>query len=179
MNKKWLSFAHPKLNAAMISWLGIIMALQLILSKISFGPQFLKISPAFVMTALLGYYFGPWWAGLAGIFTDILGHTILGGGGEFFLGFTFSAFVAPFLYGMVLHNHRATLQRTLLATTLVTLINNIFLNTLWVVMLYHLNVKVILPIRIGKNIISWIIETIILFVVLRFIEQRHLQFKHK
>ena len=40
VKKKLLSFAHPKLNTAMIAWLGIIMALQIILSKISFGPNF-------------------------------------------------------------------------------------------------------------------------------------------
>lgn len=176
MKKKLLSFAHPKLNTAMIAWLGIIMALQIILSKISFGPNFLKISPAFVMTTLLGYYFGPWWAGLAGIFTDILSHTILGGSGDFFIGFTFSAFVAPFLYGMVLYNYHVSFKRVLVATALVTVINNILLNTLWVVLLYHLKLQVILPIRLFKNAISWIIEAVILFIVLKFIEKRHLKF---
>ena len=173
-NKKILSFSHPKMDTKSITWMAIIMALQIILSKINIGPDFVKISPAFIMTALLGYYFGPWWGGLAGICTDLIGHTFLGSGGTFFIGFTISAFIAPFLYGIVLYGYNVSWQRVIFSTFLVTLIHNLILNTLWIILLYHLKLKIILPIRIIKNIISWIVESIVLFFVLKIIEKRHL-----
>lgn len=54
-----LSFSSPKLSTRNIVYLAMMMAMQIVLSRFSFGTPWLKISPAFFATILMGYYFGP------------------------------------------------------------------------------------------------------------------------
>ncbi|WP_057769614.1 folate family ECF transporter S component [Lactobacillus selangorensis] len=165
-----------KLTTRKLTWMAILMALQIVLGKLSFGTSFVQVSPGFIATALLGYYFGPWWAGLAGILTDLLSNGLFGitGGGPFFLGFTLSVFVGGWLYGLFLYPEHHDWLRIILAVLFVTVIVNIGLNTLWVHMLYQTPWKVLFGIRLVKDAIVAPIQILILGLVLRAMGRLHL-----
>ena len=90
-----LSWKSPKLTARTIAMAAILIAMQIVLSKLSIGPDNLvKFSFGFIATMLMGYYLGPWLTGVAMAISDILTNSVFSTGGNFFIGFTFSAIIS-------------------------------------------------------------------------------------
>ncbi|WP_235700275.1 hypothetical protein [Companilactobacillus paralimentarius] len=42
-----------------ITWMALLIALQMVLSKLSIGSNMLQVGFSFIAVGLLGYYFGP------------------------------------------------------------------------------------------------------------------------
>ncbi|WP_369395604.1 hypothetical protein [Lentilactobacillus senioris] len=83
------SFTFKKLRTLDIVVLGLLLAAGLVLNQLTFGTQFIQLGFGFVVTALIGAWYGPWWSAAVAAIADIVG-TILTGG-----AFTFP--VSPFL----------------------------------------------------------------------------------
>lgn len=151
-----------------IAIVGVLMALGLALSRVSIPLGTTnRLSLGFIVNAVLGMLYGPWVAGFAAAGVDLLVSFIFGNQGTFFIGFTFSAFVGGFIYGLFLHRKNVTWKHVLAAVLLVTLISNIILNTLWIYILYQTPVSVLLVSRLTQNLIMAPIR----FGVLYFITQ--------
>lgn len=59
-----LSFAGPRFTTKRLTLAGMLIALEVVLEKISIGdPTILKFGFGFIATALIGYYLGPWIGG--------------------------------------------------------------------------------------------------------------------
>ncbi len=59
-----LTWRSPKLNTRTITLAAMLIALQTVLSKLSFGSDsMVKIGIGFIGTTLIGYYLGPWLVG--------------------------------------------------------------------------------------------------------------------
>lgn len=72
-----LSWKSPKLTARTIAMAAILIAMQIVLSKLSIGPDNLvKFSFGFIATMLMGYYLGPWLTGVAMAISDILTNSV-------------------------------------------------------------------------------------------------------
>ncbi|GEK06470.1 folate family ECF transporter S component [Schleiferilactobacillus harbinensis] len=156
-----------KLTTRQIIWLAILMAVQLVLAKISVGSDSLvKVGFGFIGTALLGYFFGPFWAAFASGADDIIGF-FLGGGGIFYFGFTLSAIMAGALYGYWLHNRPVEWRYTILGVVSVTIIVNMLMNTLWVRFMYQTPWPLLISWRLLKQFISAPIQIVILYSVLK------------
>ena len=98
-----LSFAGPRFTTKRLTLAGMLIALEVVLEKISIGdPTILKFGFGFIATALTGYYLGPWIGGWAMVVNDIISNTILNCRTDFIPGFTFSAFISGMLAGMLL-----------------------------------------------------------------------------
>lgn len=160
-----LTVRSGRLRPKDLALLGMLMALQMVLSRVFIGNSFVQVGFGFIATVLLGYYFGSWWAGGASILTDLL-MSWLWPNGTFFIGFTLSAFLAGFIYGVVLHNHKITIWRAILAAGIVTLLVNVTLNTLWVYMMFHTPFWPLFSGRFLKNLITWPINSAFIFVLL-------------
>lgn len=160
-----LSLRSPRLNTRSMVFLALLMALELVLARFSVGTDFLKISPAFIATALMGYYFGPWWAAAAAAILDQVGFVLFGSGADF-LGYTLSAAVAAAIYGMFFHEHSASVWRVAVATLLVIALVNVVLGTWWLVMM-GFDLKVILWPRVIKNLIELPIQAILIYGILK------------
>lgn len=84
-----LSFAGPRFTTKNLTLAAMLVALQVILNKLSIGdPAVLKFSFGFIATALIGYCLGPWIGGWSMVVSDIISNTILNSGSLFFPGFT-------------------------------------------------------------------------------------------
>ena len=162
-----LTLKSPKLTVKIIVITALLIAIRIILSKLSLGSDSLfKVSFGFVGTILIGYYLGPWLGGLTMVIYDLLANTIFATGATFFIGFTFSAFLSGFLAGVFFHHQNITGLRVFLYEFVQLLISNIFLTTLWIHLLYQAPLWSLLAVRIPKNLIMWPIETMIGLVVL-------------
>lgn len=149
-----------------IAVLGVLMGLQIAMSRLSImvGPNN-RLSFGFIIAAIIGMLFGPWVAGLAGVGTDLLTNFLFGTqGGTFFIGFTFTAFVGGFIYGLFLHREKIKWQHVFLAVLLNSLFANLVLNTLWVNILFGTPIKALLITRIPQNLIMAPIRFVLIYL---------------
>ncbi|AWN33788.1 MULTISPECIES: folate family ECF transporter S component [Lactobacillus] len=151
--------------------LGIIVAMKIILSRFTVGTNIVHVSLGFIGSAMLGYLFGPVWGSVGGGIGDLVSSALFGNQGGFFLGFTLSAMVGPFIYGLVFYQKPVKIWRIILATLLVTVVVNIGLNTLWVHLLYGMDFRVALIQRVPKEAITPWLEMIISYFVLNAISR--------
>ena len=151
--------------------LGIIVAMKIILSRFTVGTTIVHVSLGFIGSVMLGYLFGPVWGSIGGGISDLVSSALFGNQGGFFLGFTLSAMIGPFIYGLVFYQKPVKIWRIILATLLVTVVVNIGLNTLWVHLLYGMDFRIVLIQRIPKEAITPWLEMIISYFVLNAISR--------
>ena len=151
--------------------LGIIVAMKIILSRFTVGTTIVHVSLGFIGSVMLGYLFGPVWGSIGGGISDLVSSALFGNQGGFFLGFTLSAMIGPFIYGLVFYQKPVKVWRIILATLLVTVFVNIGLNTLWVHLFYGMDFRVVLIQRIPKEAITPWLEMIISYFVLNAISR--------
>lgn len=151
-----------------IAVLGVLMALGLALSQVEImlGPSN-RLSFGFIVNAIIGILYGPWVAGFAAAGNDLLQSFLFGVQGNFFIGFTFTAFIGSFIYGFFLHRKTIKWKHVLLAVLLNTILSNLVLNTLWIYLLYRTPVVVMLATRIPQNLIMGPIRFAIIYLVVQ------------
>ncbi|WEV41014.1 folate family ECF transporter S component [Lactobacillus sp. ESL0681] len=160
-----------KLDLNELVLLGIIVAMQIILGRFSFGTSAVHVGLKFIGSVLLGYLFGPVWGAVGGGIGDLISSAIFGNQGGFFVGFTISAMLEPMIYGCFFYQKPVKVWRIVLATLMVTLIINIGLNTLWLHILYSLDYRAALVQRIPKEIIVPWLQMFVSFFVLQTISR--------
>ncbi len=150
-----------------IALTGILMAMDLILTRFfKIQIPFNRISFGFLPSALIGSLFGPFVGGIAGGLTDLVGITLFNSGFPFFPGFTLSAILGSMTYGFFLYRKEIKLKHVVTAVAINTLFVNLFLNTLWIVMLQGEAWRAILPFRILQNAIVAPIRVILIYFIL-------------
>lgn len=154
-----------------LTWLAALIALQMILSRLEVGPNFMKFGVGFIATALIGYYFGPIMGAIVGVISDIVTHVIFPDPSGFFWGFTLSALVGGLIYGLVLYKKKITFVRSLVATLLVVIIVNTLMNTLWVSMLANVPFMVYLVPRLAKEAITIVVQTLGIWLILGWVDR--------
>lgn len=149
-----------------IAVLGVLMALGLALTGVSIplGPNN-RLSFGFIVNAIIGLLYGPWVAGFAAVGDDLLSSFLFGAQGNFFIGFTLTAFVGSFIYGWFLHRKNITWKHVLISVLLNTIFSNLVLNTLWIHILYQTPIVVLLATRIPQNLIMAPIRFIVIYLI--------------
>jgi len=153
-----------------VTWMALLIALQMVLSKLSVGSNTLKVGFSFIAIGLLGYYFGPIKAAAANVLADIISNVVLSPSGGFFIGFTFSALIAGAIYGFMLYNKKVTILRTFITVLLITVVVNTGMNTLWIHMMTNLPYMTLLIPRLAKEAFSLVYQTGLLYIVLKWID---------
>ncbi len=131
-------------------------------------PNNLHIFFDYAPKALCAMVCGPAAALGAGFVVDVLGYLIRPFG-AFFPGYTLGTMLSLLLYALVLHGQKPNLARVALARLLVSLINNICLNSLWSSMLYGKAFWVYLTGGIIKNLLWWPIEVAVMVLVFQLV----------
>ncbi|WP_198023199.1 folate family ECF transporter S component [Clostridium algidicarnis] len=150
--------------------MALFIAITFILSRflsIQLLPT-IKISFAFLPIALSAMLFGPVYGGVMAGVEDLIG-AILVPKGPFFPGFTLSAFIVGLIYGLVLYKKPKTITRFIVSSVLITLIVHIFLNTLWLAILFDKAFILITQTRILKALIMLPIEVITLSLTWKYL----------
>lgn len=148
----------------------ILLALLIILSRfLSVKTPIMKISFAFVPTMLCAVWLGPKWTILLNVLGDVIGATLFPTG-PYFVGYTISTAIAGLIYGLLLYKKEGKeysdihfLVRLIIATSLVAVICNMGLNTLWSVITTGKAFWVLLSARIVKQLIMIPIHVVVIF----------------
>ena len=116
-----------------VSLLGMLIALNIIMAevcKITILPRSLELSLGFVPLALSGMLFGLVPTVTLAVVADIIG-ALLFNAGNFYFGYTLTAFMTGLFYGIFLHKKELSTLRIVICQLLVSLICYAFLNSLW------------------------------------------------
>ncbi len=153
-----------------ITLISMLGAVSIVLGSLVFMVgDFLKVGFNFLPNEFVYYLFGPVVGVVYGAALDILTF-IVRPTGPFFFGFTISAILSGFLYGLILYKRPLSLKRILAANLVHLVVVNLLLNTYWLTMLYGYNFMAILPLRALKAFVMLPIETIMLYMVIKGVE---------
>ena len=154
-------------NIKNVAFTGLLAALAIVLNyvtTINIGPT-IKIGFSGLPNQVVSYLFGPAIGGIFGGALDVL-KWMLRPDGNFFPGFTISAIAGGIIYGLFFYKREVSLLRCFLAHLCVKVFVNLFLNTMWLVILYNNAVSAILPARALSNLIMLPIDTAICYLIL-------------
>ncbi|ANZ57632.1 ECF transporter S component [Fructilactobacillus lindneri] len=169
--KKW---GLRTLSIKGITYLAILMVAEIILGRLVIGNSSVQFTFSFIIIAIIAKWYGPFWSVGIAIIVDFIG-TMLSGQ-PYFIGFTLSAVLVVIIYSLAFYGKdKVSIWNVLVTTLIITIFINILLNSLWVSILAHTSFYYFLPVRIIKNLISFPIQTILLYWILNNKTIRHMK----
>lgn len=116
-----------------ITLMGMLVALNIIMAevcKITILPRILELSLGFVPLALSGMLFGVVPTVTVAVVADVIG-ALLFNAGNFYFGYTLTAFTTGLFYGIFLHKKELRTMQVIICQLLVSLVCYAFMNSLW------------------------------------------------
>lgn len=158
--------------------IGLLIALEIVLSRfVSISAWNIKIGFAFVPLIIAAIELGPIKAGVVGAIADFLG-AVLFPIGPYFPGFTLTSFLNGVIFGVCLHK-KQTYSRILTSVVIKQFILSLFLNTLWISILYGVHYKALFITRIMQCIIVAPVEIISINLLSKTVTNRLLMLNNK
>lgn len=146
-------------NLKSISICAMFMALSVLLGSLSFQiTPTIKVGLAFICNSMIGLMFGPVTGAVFGGVSDILKY-LVAPTGVFFPGFTISAVLGGFIYGVGMYKKPVSILRCAITKFIVVVVVNIILNSIWLRIMYQTPIEYLLTTRIIKELIMYPIET--------------------
>lgn len=90
-----------------------------------------RISLQFLASAVCGWALGPWWGAGVAAAADLVGAFLGSSGLSFFPGFTLTAALRGFTYGLLLYRKEPKFGRCLAADAAVSILWSLLLNAVW------------------------------------------------
>ena len=155
----------------------LLIASTIVLGRIlSIRTSIITIGFSFVPIMLGAIILGPKYSTFIATISDIIG-ALLFPTGSYFFGFTITAFLTGLTYGLILYRKdfkvdKSFLIRLIISTIIVTGIYNGVLNTIWIMMINKGASKVIIPVRILKQLIMAPIKVITISTICKILEER-------
>lgn len=126
----------------------------------------LRIMLTFIPMAFGGMLCGPVMGVLIGLAGDLIGFFIHPSG-PFFFGYTISAMLSGFVYGLFLYHKEIAFWRIILTKAIINLFINVGLGCLWSMLLYGKAYWVAFSASIVKNLLLLPAESWVLFLIAR------------
>ena len=159
------AFIMQKISVQKMVQVALLVALEVVLSRfVSVGNDFLKISFNFVPVVLAAMLYGPVWGATVAGLGDLLG-ALLFPRGPFFPGFTLTAVLVGLVYGLFLFR-KTSIGRVVSAALIVSIPLGLGLNTLWICILYDLELWAILPGRTFQELFMIFIRVVLIYQVI-------------
>lgn len=154
---------YTKVNARCVSVIGVLVALEIILSRFTIHTWNLKIGFSFVPVVVAAVFYGPVAAGLVGAIGDVLS-AVLFPVGAFFPGFTFSAFLTGIVFGILLRK-KQNLPNVLLSVAIVQLCISQGMNTFFISVLYGSPFRALFVTRMYQTLVMSVIQVVSIVLI--------------
>lgn len=152
----------------------MLLALLIVLSRfLSIETQFLVLSFSFIPIIMSAIWLGPKYSMMIAALGDLIG-SLLFPFGAYFPGFTISAAISGYIYGIILYNknkqtnNKKFLLKLIISSILVLGLVNIFITSFWLHMLYGKAYYAIISTRTISQIIMLPIQVIIIYILNKF-----------
>ncbi|MDY1543428.1 folate family ECF transporter S component [Lactiplantibacillus pentosus] len=156
----------PSLTVKRLPLLGMLVAMQVVLgSLLTIQLLLTKISFTFIIIALTARLFSPLVTAGSAAFANLLG-MLLFPKFTFFPGFILTAFLTGLVFGLAFQQ-QTNLPRILTANFIVVFILNLFMNSLWLHIMYMTPWSVLLTTRLIQEIVTYVCYTVILIAVFK------------
>lgn len=140
-------------NTRTLTTAALLIALNVALAsvRVQITPE-LRLSIGFITQVAAGLLLGPVVAMLTGAAGDIVALVVFPSG-AYFPGYTLTAVAGGLIYGLMLYGRpRVGYLWALMTKALVSLVCNVFMNTLWLTITSGSAMAVLLPARLIKNL---------------------------
>ena len=152
------------MNTKKLVTLSMLVAIQVVLSRfVSIQMWNFKVGFGFVPVIIAAIRMGPIEAGICGAMADFIG-AMLFPTGVFFPGFTLTAALIGVVYGLFLHREQSFV-RVILSVVLNRVLFTIFLNSLWISMLYGSPMRALMTTRLIQRAIIIPVQTICIMLL--------------
>lgn len=159
-----------KFNTKTLTIMSLLIALEIVLSRfLSFSAWNMKIGFSFVPVVIAAILLGPLQAGLVGALSDFIG-AILFPIGAYFPGFTLTTFLTGAVFGLFLHKQQ-DLKRILTAVLVNQFVLSLFLNTLWISVLYGTPYVPLLATRVVQCLILTEVQLICIQAISKILKR--------
>lgn len=156
----------PSLTVKRLPLLGMLVAMQVVLgSLLTIQLLLTKISFTFIIIALAARLFSPLVTAGSAALANLLG-MLLFPKFTFFPGFILTAFLTGLVFGLAFQQ-QTNLPRILTANFIVVFILNLFMNSLWLHIMYMTPWSVLLTTRLIQEIVTYVCYTAILIAVFK------------
>lgn len=156
-------------NIRTITTCAILMAFAVVLSFFTIYVNTIKISFYGIITALVGFIFGPFVSGIFGGVLDILQHFVKPNG-SFQICWTFNSVISGLIYGFGLYKKTPTLKRILIVRSISGILVSVILTTVWLCIYYGIGKIVNLPITFAKELVVIFVQSIILHRIIKILK---------
>ena len=151
----------------------LLIALNIVLGYFTLPfSTYLRVGFGFVTQPIVALMFGPLTACVTGMMQDIISlliNPVLGG--PYNPTYTISVGIAGMIYGLMLYNKPVGAVRVFLTKLIVIVFANIVLNSIALAPTVGSGLIGILPSRIIKNLIMLPIQTIVVYIILKFVKK--------
>ena len=163
----WKKACAQVRNIRVLSLCAIFVALQVMSTSVFVQvSENLRIYFSFVFTALFSCIGGPVMALISGFCADIISFMLFPSG-AFFFGYTLSAMLGAFIFGLFLWDTRITILKLVFSRVVISAFVNILLGSVWTTMLYSKGFLFYVTKSAIKNIALLPFEILILMVLYR------------
>jgi len=155
----------------------LFIASCIVLGRIlSIRTTIITIGFSFVPIMLGAIILGPKYSTFIATISDVIG-ALLFPTGSYFFGFTITAFLTGLTYGLLLYRKefkidKSFILRLIISTIIVTGILNGILNTVWLIMINQGASKIVVPIRILKQLVMAPIKVFTIISICKILEER-------
>jgi len=165
----WKSSADKLRSTKYLAIMAATIAMKIALSYISIPiSESLRINFGYLVTSIEGAVLGPVAGAVSGMVTDLVGFMIHPTG-PFFIGYTLTAMLGPFVYGLFFYRKRITLPRIALSKVFVNLFVNVLVGSLWSAILYSKGYIYYAGRSLIKNVSMLPIEIVLLYTMFRLV----------
>ena len=163
----WKKAFHQIKNIRVLALCSIFVAMQVMSSSVFVQvSENLRIYFSFIFTALFSCIGGPVMALISGFCADIISFMLFPSG-AFFFGYTLSAMLGAFIFGLFLWDTKITVIKLVFSRVIITGFINILLGSVWTTMLYSKGFWFYVTKSAIKNIALLPFEIFILIVLFR------------
>lgn len=159
-----------KINTKQLVFMAFLISLKIVLTRflgIHIG-EIIRISFSFIATAIMAVYFGPVLTGIGSGIADVIG-AVLFPRGAYFPGFTLSAIITGFIYGIFLYKKHFSWWRIIVIKLLVLIFITAGLNSVWLAMITGKAYTVLLIPRVTEGLLMLPIEVMLLGMIQKYL----------
>lgn len=136
-----------------LALMGLLIALEIVVARFcAVSTPVVRITFSFLPISMIAMLYGPLAAAVGYAMGDFIGAILFPTGGQYFPGFTVTAFLAGAIYGLVLYKKPAAWLRAVAAAALVSELQMV-LDTFWLSMITGKAIFALLPIRFMKSLL--------------------------
>ena len=151
-----------KIKTRTLAHVAILVTIEIVLSRfLSISTPVVKIGFAFVPVVICAMLYGPFWAGVVGGLSDIIG-AILFPIGMYFPGFTLSSILSGLIYGLFLYKGPCSWPKLLTMVLINRICIGLLLSTYWFTILTKLPFLVLLSSRAIQAVVLIPVQLIVI-----------------